>query len=341
MSSVRAVLVTPLSGPLAEYGRATAAALRVWAEQFARPGSVRLGVVDAHPDARAAVRLAERDDPDLLFGPYGSGPMATVAAATSRLVWNHGGARLEPRDNVVNVLAPATTYFRGALEVVQRADPGIRRVRVLHAKTGFGRGVAAGAVEAAKRLGLGVERAALPAEPPEADVLLVAGRFDDEMAVAQRLRPVRWSAVGLVGAGVEEVLAGLGDRREGLLGPAQWLPSAAPRPDEGPGAGDFVAAYRALTGDQPSYPAAQAFAAGVVASRCLRDAGDAHDGALLEAAQLLDCTTLFGRFRLSPTNRSQIGHHVVTVQWQDGIRVVVWPPEQAQAALRHPLVAWT
>lgn len=334
---MRAALVTPLSGPLAGYGRATAVALRLWAERFAGTDRARLRVFDAHPDARAAVRQAERDGPELLFGPYGSGPAAAVAGATSRLVWNHGGARLRSEDNVVSVLAPATTYFTGALEVVRRADPALRRVGVLHGGTGFSRGVADGAAEAATRLGLLVERAVLPAEPPEADVLLVAGRFADELAVAERLGDVRWSAAAFVGAGVEEVLAVLGERREGLLGPAQWLPSAAPLPDEGPLPSEFVAAYRSREGTVPPYPAAQAFAAGLIAMRCLRDAGRSGDAALLRAARRLDCTTLFGRFRLSPDSGCQVGHRVLTVQWQDGTRVVVWPPEQANAALRHPL----
>ena len=32
----------------------------------------------------------------------------------------------------------------------------------------------------------------------------------------------------------------------------------------------------------------------------------------------------------------QSGHRVLTVQWQDGVRRVVWPPELATADLRHP-----
>jgi branched-chain amino acid transport system substrate-binding protein len=95
---------------------------------------------------------------------------------------------------------------------------------------------------------------------------------------------------------------------------------------------------------EPPYPAAQAFAAGVIAGRCLRDARlDAscpaghHDAALLAAARALDCTTLFGRFRLDPATGRQVGHQMLTVQWQDGVRRVVWPPERAQAPLRHPL----
>lgn len=330
---MHAALVTPLSGPLAGYGQAGAVALDLWAER----DGVELTVYDAHPDPVAAVQRAERDAPGLLFGPYGSSPTLAVAAATSRLVFNHGGARVGPSENLVNVLAPATSYFRGALEAVVGVDPSVRSVTVLHGDTGFGRDVGAGAAETAAGLDIRVERAVLPSDPPDADMLLVVGGFADEVAAARRLLPGRWRAAGFVGAGVEEILAELGTRREGLLGPAQWLPAAAPRPDTGPSASEFVAAYRRKSGSEPPYPAAQAFAAGVIAARCLRDTGTAHDAALLAAARRLDCTTMFGRFRLDRTTGQQVGHQVLTVQWQDGARTVVWPPEQAQAKLRHPL----
>lgn len=337
---VRAVLVTPLSGELGGYGRAGALALGLWASwhnlRF-RP-AVELSVVDAGRDPLAALARAEQARADLLFGPYGSGPMTAIAAATSRLVWNHGGARVPHRENIVSVLAAADTYFHGAIRAVKQADPGLRSVCVLSGGTGFGRAVAGGAAGEAGRQGLRISEGRLDGAVPPADMLLAAGGFAQEVAAARRLLPGRrWRAAGFVGAGVEEVLAGLGSAREGLLGPAQWLAETAPDPDEGPGAAEFTAAYRHLAGTDPPYPAAQAFAAGVIASRCLREAGTADDAALAAAASALECTTMFAPFRLDPETRRQIGHRVLTVQWQDGVRRVIWPPEQAQARLRYPL----
>jgi len=343
---LRAALVTPLSGPLGGFGRAGAAALSLWADWRGGgfPAGIELTVFDAHPDPVPALGMAERLAPDLLFGPYGSSTTAAVAGATSRLVWNHGGARVPAVGNLVSVLAPAGTYFRGAVRAVRAVDPGLRALGVLFSDTGFSRTVAAGAVSEAGRLGLQaaegrlpVGDGMLPAGVREADMLLVAGPFEDEVAAAQRLLPGRWRAAGFVGAGVDEVLAGLGARREGLLGPAQWLAEAAPPPGEGPSAGEFAAAYRRRTGADPPYPAAQAFAAGLIAARCLREAGTADDAALMAAACALECTTMYGRFRLEPRSRQQVGHQVLTVQWQDGARRVVWPLEQAQAPLRYPL----
>lgn len=333
---LRAVLVTPLTGPLARYGEAGATALRLWAEWHGAP--IDLSIVDAYPDPVAAAREAERRRPDLLFGPYGSGQTTAVAATTDRLLFNHGGARAIARPNLVTVLAPADTYLHGALRAVRRVDDSIRRVAVLHGDTGFGRSVASGALDEARRLGITATSATVTSEPEPADMLLVVANFGEELAAARRLLPGHWRAAAFVGAGVDEVLAELRERREGLLGPAQWVESAAPPPTEGPTATEFGQAYRRATGTPPPYPAAQAFAAGVIATRCLRDAGTTDDESLLAAARALTCVTLFGAFTIDANGR-QTGHEVLTTQWQTGVRQVVWPPDQAQRNIAHPLSA--
>ncbi|HZC99305.1 MAG TPA: ABC transporter substrate-binding protein [Actinomycetes bacterium] len=353
MAILRVVLVTPLTGPLARFGRAGATALDVWARQAARlPAGwrdVTLEVHDAHPDPAGAMRASTASHPDVVFGPYGSSPAAAAAATTDRLVWNHGGATSElvrarfPR--VVNVPSPASTYFRGTLRAIRAADPGARTVALLHGETGFARDVAGGARVAATALAFEVRAVGFPpgqaadaaARLPDAEVLLVVGSFEDEIAAARVLLRRRWRAAAFVAAGVEEVLAPLGAQRDGLLGPAQWVAAAAPEPDEGPDAAWFVDAFRRATGEEPAYPAVQAFAAGVLSARCLREAGTTDDAAQLAAAGRLSCRTLYGGFRLDPVTGLQAGHEVLTVQWRGGSRRVVWPLELAELPISYPL----
>lgn len=353
MSELRALLVTPLTGPLARFGRATAAALQLWAAEAADlPGRfqrARLDLQDAHPDPGAAVRRGLASEPHLVFGPYGSGPTVLVLGATERTIWNHGGALSAIRwpvfPGVVNVLAPASGYFRGILEVVRSVEPEPgAHVAILHGSSGFSADVARGAVDSAA--GLGFKTSAIPFSRgeaaraaslvPDADVLLVAGGFEDELAAARVLLGRTWRAVGFVGAGVEEVLAPLGPAREGLLGPSQWMAAAAPAPNEGPDAKWFERRYRSVAGCSPPYPAAQAIAAGVLAARCLRETESLEDGALLAAARRLACRTLYGGFRLDPATGLQAGHEVFTVQWQGGRRRIVWPPASAERPLAYP-----
>jgi branched-chain amino acid transport system substrate-binding protein len=174
---------------------------------------------------------------------------------------------------------------------------------------------------------------------PDGEVLLVVGNFADELAVASHLLARPWRFAAFVGAGVEEVLAPLGQQREGLLGPAQWLPTAAIESDEGPDVDWFVKAYREEEGIDPPYAAAQAFAAGIVYARCLREVKETGDTAIQAAAQTLTCTTLYGTFQLDPATGLQMGHHVLIVQWQQGQRRVVWPPEQAERPVLFPFMS--
>ncbi|MEO8973178.1 MAG: ABC transporter substrate-binding protein [Ktedonobacteraceae bacterium] len=352
MTALHAALITPLTGPLELYGRSCATALTLWAKGAAKlPANfteVQLDVQDTGENLHKALQTTLEKRPDVVFGPYGSGPMLTVARSCTRLIWNHGGAssRLaRPAfPQVINVLSPASTYFAGVLQAIHSSDPTARTVSLFHSTTGFGRDVATGAEREAARLQMTMQL--VPFEPsqaldaidtvPDGDILLVAGNFADECAVAPPLISRNWRYTAFVGAGVEEVLASLGALREGLLGPAQWVAHAALKPDEGPDAGWFVTHYRKVEGRDPPYAAAQAFAAGILYARCLRETGDTHDEGIQTAAQKLACQTLFGKFQLDPKNGLQTGHQVVIVQWQQGQRRVVWPPEQAERPLVFP-----
>jgi ABC-type branched-subunit amino acid transport system substrate-binding protein len=213
---LRAALVTPLSGPLARYGRSGATALRLWAAQ----AGVDLAIADAHPSPAAAVAsVAVGYRIDVLFGPYGAGPAVATARAAPTVLWNHGGAsaRLVRQEfpQVVNVPAPAATYLAAVIRALDAAELAGAEAVLLHSRTGFGREVAGGALGGAGDIGLAVT--AIPFDPGDgdgaaravqgrrADVLLVAGGFDDELAVAARLLRRRWRAVAMVAAGVDEV----------------------------------------------------------------------------------------------------------------------------------------
>src|SRR6266852_6454992 len=210
MTRLRAALVTPLTGPLAQFGQASAAGLALWAKHVARlppPWTgVELAVQDMATEPGAAMRAAVAAHPDVLFGPYGSSTMLAAASVTDRVIWNHGGATSQLSrpafPQVINVLSPASTYFTGVLQAVRAFDPGAATVSLFHTTSGFGRDVAAGVVTAAATLNFEVQT--VPFEPyhaasaasivPRADILLVVGNFADELAVAPILLTRSWRA---------------------------------------------------------------------------------------------------------------------------------------------------
>jgi hypothetical protein len=68
----------------------------------------------------------------------------------------------------------------------------------------------------------------------------------------------------------------------------------------------------------------------VIWQRCVIEAETVEPDQVFAAAQRLDTTTLFGRFRLDPVTGEQSGHRVRVVSWRNGRRVVCDGPGDYQ-----------
>jgi branched-chain amino acid transport system substrate-binding protein len=277
---------------------------------------------------------------DLLIGPYGSGLAGEAgdwAAKHDRVVWNHGGSadEVETMPWLVSLASPTSRYLAAVVEVVAGHAPGGRVL--IGAGTGsFGRAAASGAAEAAAGLGLTVVDVLPPGDVPdrvEADVLLLAGSFDDDVAVLRRLQG-RPRVVAAVAGGLREFTDAVGARRAaGMLAPSQWEEGLRIKADVGPRSVDVLRALRFRLAAHVEYPAAQAYAAVLIALRCVTEVGAFDDAALLAAARRLHCTTFFGRFGLGADGR-QADHQLVVVQWQDSAKCIVGPPGLAERTVQ-------
>jgi len=127
----------------------------------------------------------------------------------------------------------------------------------------------------------------------------------------------------------------LGPLAEGVVGASQWEPERTVESVTGPAPEEFVAAFHKAFGEEPEYPAAQAYAMGIILDKCVEEAGNLDDARLCAAALDLETTTLFGRFRLNQATGRQVGHHGLLVQWVGGEKRVLWPPPDAETPLRE------
>jgi ABC-type branched-subunit amino acid transport system substrate-binding protein len=211
---------------------------------------------------------------------------------------------------------------------------------VVYAKTGsFAADVARGVADGAKAAGFDLIRLipfdspirdarallgeALAAEP---DLLVGVGSFQDDVAIVRRRDLAgRVKTLVLVGAGLQAFYREVGDLAERVIGPSQWEPGAHDEPLTGPNSEWFCSEFHRRFHQRPEYPAAQAFAIGVVVGECLRRAGSLEDEPLLRAAHTLETTTFYGLFRLDPLTGRQTGHRVLLVQWRGGRKVVISP----------------
>jgi ABC-type branched-subunit amino acid transport system substrate-binding protein len=339
VSGLRVGLAVSLTGPLAPMGTAACRGLTLWAEEARVALLVRDDGSERTRACRAVEMFLDEAHVDLLAGPYSSGltrAVAPLAEARRVVLWNHGGAsddvHLRGHRSVVGVLVPASRYL----------VPAIRRVRtgevlaVHRPGSGFSAAVAWGAAQEAGRQGRPVRLQPYPETPQDVDVFVArvavppvglvvgAGRFSDDVELARALRRRGLDVpAAFVAAGIDAFGEALGEAADGFFGPSQWEPRAPIDSDVGPTPRDFAQRFRHRFGVAPDYPAAQAYAAGLVMRRCVETAGGTEQQALRAAAAALDLTTLLGRFRIDPVTGTQIGHDVLLVRWEDGERRVV------------------
>jgi len=323
-----------LSGRFARFGRQAALGLETWRSLA---GDFELIIEDdrSDRDTLAALLPDVAARCDLLLGPYSTvltRVAVGIAADTCRLLWNHGGSGDDVQASrpgcAVSVLTPASQY--AAPFVRHIADhPGAAPLCVVTGKGSFGRQVTAGAADAAHAFGIEVMRTGGPDFPAchsSAWNLISAGGFEDDVATVRSAlklpRPPR--AVCSVAAGVREFSSAI-TNPAGIFGIGQWAPRTGLSAQIGPAETEFVTAYTQRTGTRPDYPAVQAVAAAVLATRCAQLAGGTTCELLWAAAASLDTTTLFGRFRVRPDG-VQCGHEPALVQWTaDDLHLVMLP----------------
>ena len=363
-----------LSGRFAAQGNQAQHGLLLWAEDanntgglFVRDrgekGPVELVVHDDRSRRTSAAACFEelivKDRADIFMGPYSSVltlAVAPVAERYRKVMWNHGGSSDAIHRGsfrfTVSIPSPASRYFVGILEMVRALGPSSSRVALLHGRSGtFPRAVVSGAEAYAKENDLQVVlKAPYPPTPAgfaslvsriaasQPDIILGAGRTEDDLCLARQLNAQRVGArvMGLVAAPIELFGRNLGKDAQGFFGPSQWEPSVRGQSDVGPTSAEFVARFRDRFRKKPDYPAAQAYAAGLVAQRCIEVAGTLGDEPVRRVASELAMTTFYGGFKLDAATREQIGHELVIIQWQGKVKRIVWPQEMAEAQPQIP-----
>jgi len=349
-----------LSGPFRLQGEQALNGLRLWVDYVTGEGGLQLGPAGSRLPLRLlalddrsrrdlakenVLRLLTHERVHLLIGPYSSGltlAVAPLAEAHGKILWNHGGSSDAIFQGgwryLVSVPSPASDYFRALPLWIKERDPETSRISILYAKSsGFAGHVAHGAADGARAAGFEAIRLTSFDAPvrnartivaealePEPDLLVGVGSFQDELAlVRERKQFSGVKSVAVVAAGLAEFYAELGDLAEGVIGPSQWEPGASEKPRVGPDSAWFCSAFRRTFHRLPEYPAAQAFALGVILTECLRHAASPEDEALLRVAHALETTTFYGGFRLDPLTSRQTGHRVCLVQWRAGRKVVI------------------
>ena len=107
-----------------------------------------------------------------------------------------------------------------------------------------------------------------------------------------------------------------------------------------PGIKEFVEAYQREFNRVPSFHAAGAYAGCQLFMEAARRAGSLDSDKLREQLLKLKTKTIFSDFAVDERG-FQIANTGLFIQWQDGIKVVVWPDELATGKPRLPTPPWS
>jgi ABC-type branched-subunit amino acid transport system substrate-binding protein len=301
--------------PVPQTGRyaAQGAQVRLGLELWATHAGAELELVDDASDpARSAeihARLAARHE--LVLGPYGSDSTRAVAAARPAVLWNHGAAAddVQRLPGVVSLPTPASRYLVAAAAAVPRgASIAIVAAGGPFAQSARG-GLVAHGLPLAGDFALSDDPASIAAAGP--DAVLACGPVEREVALFVALAPLLPDAIlGGVSPGLAAFPDLVGGDPDGYLAPVQWHPDLDSRVELGPTWREIAK----LASGPLDYVGAQAYAAALVAARCL----ELEPADPLSAARRLRTSTFFGAFELDSRTGAQRGHSLAVVRWRGG-----------------------
>jgi len=311
-------------------------------------------------------KLVTEDNADFLISPYSSGladASAVIAEQYGKIMVTTGAASDSTYQKgytlVYQAYTPASAYLTGSLDLLANADAAAKKIAIVHENDKFSTDVVtaleAYAIEKGYEVVLneGYDSGTtdfapiINKIPADVDAIMGGGHFADGQQFAKALsdKGVAAKFISLLVAPPEPTFAEIGDAAFGIVGPSQWEPLAAFAPDYGPTGAEFIEAYTAAFGEEPSYHAAGGYAAGLILQKGIETAGSLDVEAVKAAIDSEDMMTFFGhiKFDTSAENHGlQVGHSMVYVQWQKDasgalIKQVVWPLEGKTAETVYPI----
>ena len=311
-------------------------------------------------------KLATEDNADFLISPYSSGladASAVIAEQYGKVMITTGAASVGTYQKgytlVYQTYTPTTAYLTGAIDLLASLDANAKKIALIHENDKFSTDVvAAGEAYAISQgyeivMNEGYDTGTtdfapiINKIPADVDAVMGGGHFADGQQLAKALfdKGITPKFVALLVAPPEPTFAEIGDAAFGIVGPSQWEPLAAFTPDYGLTGAEFIDAYKAAYGEEPSYHAAGGYAAGLILQKAIETAGSLDTEALKAALDGMDMMTFYGRikFDTSPENHGlQLGHSFVYIQWQRDasgalVKQLVWPAAGKSADPIYPI----
>ena len=322
---------------------------------------VVLRIYDDKSNRRTAIELYEKliteDKVDLVTGPFSShltDPVANVMERYRRPFLAIGVAPViyqRGRKYVFKDVpsAPAPVRQNGALALAQQI--GVKRIAIIAEGSVFPRQVTEGALKWAKKLGLKVVLLESyrkgqtdfidllrRIEASGAEAIFSNSYFTDSVAQVRQLRELRFNVKlfsAIEGPALPKFVKELGSAAEYVVGFSAW----EPKPVLGhPGMKGFIKNYEKRYGVKPNFHAANGYGGMQVYEAAVKHAGSFDPEKIRDAFASIAVDTIWGRWKANEQGSALTGYGL-TIQIQNGERIIVWPAHQAEAKFL-PMPKW-
>ena len=336
---------------------------------------IELVVEDDRSEAATAIRIYERlitqEKVDLVLGPWGSPmtepvadvtekhrmPMVAPTAATTS-IYKQG------RKFIFMMQTPVEVFLEGFVELAARN--GLKTIALINEDSLAPHALVKGTSQLAKKRGLQIVFAeTYPQGTTDFSAILTRVRaptpdafgaatvlFENAVAITRQMKQLNLNLKMYTGTPPGVVLPKfyevLGRAAEFVYGSSQWEPELVtlraggliPIARQYPGSREFVEAHhREYPGADLAHQSASGYAGCQVLTEAVKRAGSQDREKIRTAILKLDFNTVFGAFKVDQDG-FQIAHKMVTFQWQDGKKVIVWPEELAPGQPRFPTPSW-
>ncbi len=318
-------------------------------------------------------KLITEDKVDFLMAPYSSSLTLAAVAITdqyNKILLSWGGASDKIFEKgyryVVQVLSPASKYLASAIDFLASTGDKDIKIAIIYENAAFAATVAEAAKRYAEEKGFQVvfyqsypkgatefAQIITKAKQSGANVLLGGGHFQDGLQLVKQAHDLGWNLKFisiLVAPTLPDFYKELGGQiAEGVTAPSQWEAGAKYSPEAAQKLGfewygftgdEFLKRFREKCGGDPSYHAASAAAAVFYLVKAIEKAGSLDSDKVREAFSQLKLMTFFGPLQIDPETGKQVAHPMLLVQWQNGEKVIIWPPEAANAEPVYPPENW-
>ena len=342
-----------LTGKYAQMSEMKHKGFRLWEEYVNREGGllgreVKIIIRDDKSSTDTAKEIyrqfIEKGEVDLVLGPYSSGITAAVmplleskgypllaSGAASDTLWQQGYQYL------FGIFTPGSRYAVGFLEMI--AMSGMTQVAIVSADDSFSTVVAEGTNKWAKRFGLevimnlkfkkGTRDLTNIAEQLSATgvpAVVMCGHFNEAIDMRMALKKINYQPTAYfasIGPAMQKYYEILGEDAELSFSSSQWEPSLAYRPED---KAIFLLPFQKAYGMNPAYHAADAFAAGQILAAAVEKAGTLDREEIRNNLASMNYVSIIGRYGVDKTGK-QIRHFPINIQWQNGVKKIIWPEE--------------